>query len=183
MPLKAMGYAETFNMDVILQFNFDDENYYLIATSTSMRNALAACFNQDPRRIFVTGQPRDDKLFKGCDLKILEALEVNFDEYDKLVLFAPTFRKSDFRDDGRLLSHKFNLSDFKRESFQEFLEEHDILFLVKFHPLEEKEATKYFRDLRNVKLIKTETLQENLIDLYNILPCIDILITDYSSVL
>jgi len=53
MPLKTIGYAENRN---VLPFNFDDENYYLIATSIIMMNALAACFNQDPRRIFVTGQ-------------------------------------------------------------------------------------------------------------------------------
>ncbi|MBC7101599.1 MAG: CDP-glycerol glycerophosphotransferase family protein, partial [Methanobacteriales archaeon] len=59
MPLKAMGYSIS-KRDAALP-NFDDENYYLIATSTVMRNALAACFNQDPRRIYVTGQPRNDK--------------------------------------------------------------------------------------------------------------------------
>ncbi|MBC7101496.1 MAG: CDP-glycerol glycerophosphotransferase family protein [Methanobacteriales archaeon] len=180
MPLKAMGYAETFERDVNLPFNFDDENYYLIATSTVMRNALAACFNQDPRRIYVTGQPRNDKLFKGCDKKIFKILDIDPGAYEKIVLFAPTFRKLEY--DGRIISYKFNLPDFNRERFQDFLEEHNILLLVKFHPVEEKEATKYFKDLRNVKLIKTETLQENLIDLYNILPCIDILITDYSSI-
>ncbi|NPV64620.1 MAG: CDP-glycerol glycerophosphotransferase family protein [Methanobacteriaceae archaeon] len=180
MPLKAMFYAETFERDFNLPYNYDDENYYLIATSTVMRNALAACFNQDPRRIYVTGQPRNDKLFKGCDKKIFKILDIDPRAYEKIVLFAPTFRKLEY--DGRIISYKFNLPDFNRERFQDFLEEHNILLLVKFHPVEEKEATKYFKDLRNVKLIKTETLQENLIDLYNILPCIDILITDYSSI-
>lgn len=177
MPFKAIGYTGNKN---IIPFNFDDENYYLIATSTVMRNALAACFNQDPRRIYVTGQPRNDKLFKGCDKKIFKILDIDPRAYEKIVLFAPTFRKLEY--DGRIISYKFNLPDFNRERFQDFLEEHNILLLVKFHPVEEKEATKYFKDLRNVKLIKTETLQENLIDLYNILPCIDILITDYSSI-
>jgi len=180
MPLKAMGYAE--NRDLVLPFNFDDENYYLIATSIIMKNALAACFNQDPRRIFVTGQPRNDKLFKGCQEKILEILKIDPANYNKIVLFAPTFRKSDSMDDGQLISHNFNLQDFDRKRFQEFLEENEILFLVKFHPLEEKKATKYFKNTKNIKLIKTETLQEKLLDLHNILPCVDILVTDYSSV-
>ncbi|MDI9624718.1 MAG: CDP-glycerol glycerophosphotransferase family protein [Methanothermobacter sp.] len=181
MPLKAMGYAEEENRDVFLPFNFDDKNYYFIATSVVMKNALAACFNQDPRRIFVTGQPRNDKL-KSCQKKILKIFGVDLEEYDKFVLFAPTFRKSDFREDGKFISHKFNLRDFSGKEFQEFLKEHEILCLVKFHPLEEKKAIKYFRSMENVKLIKTETLQENLIDLYDVLPCVDILITDYSSV-
>jgi len=178
MPLKTIGYAENRN---VLPFNFDDENYYLIATSIIMMNALAACFNQDPRRIFVTGQPRNDKLFKGQG-KILEILKIDPVNYNKIVLFAPTFRKSDFMDDGQLISYKFNLPDFDRKRFQEFLEENEILFLVKFHPLEEKKAMKYFKSAKNIKLIKTETLQEKLLDLHNILPCADILVTDYSSV-
>jgi len=180
MPLKAMGYAE--NRDLVLPFNFDDENYYLIATSIIMKNALAACFNQDPRRIFVTGQPRNDKLFKGCQEKILEKLGVDPGEYNKIVLFAPTFRKSDSMDDGRLISCKFNLPDFDINHFQEFLKDHGILCFVKFHPLEEEEATKYFKGAENIKLINTRTLQENLIDIYDILGCVDVLITDYSSI-
>ncbi|HEY0768829.1 MAG TPA: CDP-glycerol glycerophosphotransferase family protein, partial [Sphingobacteriaceae bacterium] len=40
MPLKTMGYAE--NNPQILPPKSDDDNYYLIATSTIMRNALAA---------------------------------------------------------------------------------------------------------------------------------------------
>jgi len=180
MPLKAMGYAQKSNPK-ILPPNFNDNNYYLIATSIIMMNALAACFNQDPRRIFVTGQPRNDKLFKGQG-KILEILKIDPVNYNKIVLFAPTFRKSDFMDDGQLISYKFNLPDFDRKRFQEFLEENEILFLVKFHPLEEKKAMKYFKSAKNIKLIKTETLQEKLLDLHNILPCADILVTDYSSV-
>ncbi|MGD9627334.1 MAG: CDP-glycerol glycerophosphotransferase family protein [Methanobacteriales archaeon] len=180
MPLKAMGYAE--NRDLVLPFNFDDENYYLIATSIIMKNALAACFNQDPRRIFVTGQPRNDKLFKGCQEKILEILKIDPANYNKIVLFAPTFRKSDSMDDGRLISCKFNLPDFDINHFQEFLKDHGILCFVKFHPLEEEEATKYFKGAENIKLINTRTLQENLIDIYDILGCVDILITDYSSI-
>ncbi len=180
MPLKAMGYA--LNNPESLPSNFNDNNYYLIATSIIMRNAIAACFNQNPRRIFVTGQPRNDKLFKGCQRKVLETLGVDPGEYDRILLFTPTFRKSDFIEDGRFISYKFNLPDFNRKRFQEFLKEHRILCLVKFHPFEEKEAIGYFKGAENIKLIKTETLQEKLINLYDILPCVDILITDYSSV-
>ena len=100
MPLKAMGYAE--NRDVALPFNFDDENY-LIATSTIMRNALAACFNQDARRIFVTGS-QVDKLLRAVK-RILEILKIDPARYNKIILFAPTFRSADYREDGQLISY------------------------------------------------------------------------------
>ncbi|RAO78967.1 CDP-glycerol glycerophosphotransferase family protein [Methanothermobacter tenebrarum] len=179
MPFKAIGYTGNKN---IIPFNFDDENYYLIATSTVMRNALAACFNQDPRRIYVTGQPRNDKLFEGCDKKIFKILDIDPGAYEKIVLFAPTFRKTDVIDDGKVISYKFNLPDFNRTKFRDFLKKHKILFLVKFHPLEEKLASEYFKEMDNVMLIKNKVLQENLMDTYNILPCADILVTDYSSI-
>jgi len=179
MPLKAIGYAG--NKD-ILPFNFDDENYYLIATSMIMKNALAACFNQDPRRIYITGQPRNDKLFKGCDKKIFKILDIDPSEYEKIVLFAPTFREIDHIDDGKIISYKLNLPDFNRSKFDEFLKKHKILFFVKFHPLEEERATEYFEEIDNVVLIKSKVLQENFMDIYDILSCVDILITDYSSV-
>ncbi len=102
-PLKATRYAKK-----TLRFyhqNSNDANHYLIATPTIMRNALEACFNQDSGH--VAGQLRMMN-FK-VDLKILEALKVDFNEYDN---FAPIFRKSDLIDDGRLLSHKSNIPEF-----------------------------------------------------------------------
>ncbi len=166
MPLKAMGYAE--NNPRILPPNSNDANYYLIATSITMRNALAACFNQDPRRIHVTGQPRNDKIFKGCSKNLIKR-----PEYKTIILYAPTYREN---------GSNPILADFDKERFQNFLREHEILFIVKFHPLEEAYALEFFKDMANVILLKDQMLQEHQIDIYDILPCADILVTDYSSI-
>jgi len=166
MPLKAMGYAE--NRDLVLPFNFDDENYYLIATSIIMKNALAACFNQDPRRIFVTGQPRNDKLSKDCPLDLIRGYE-----YNAIILYAPTYREN---------GSFFFFPDFDKGRFQKFLKEHNILFIVKPHPLEETHAIKIFKKMENIILLEDQMLQERHLDIYDFLPCTDILVTDYSSV-
>jgi len=181
MPLKAMGYAETGGREFKEPVRFDDENYYLIATSTIMRNALAACFNQDARRIHITGQPRNDKLFRS-DGRIPEITGIDTGSYSKVVLFAPTFRASDYISDGRLISHHLNLPDFDAEAFSGFLKEKNILFLVKFHPLEEEEARRFFSEMDNVVLIGSDDLAERYMDLYDVLPGVDVLVTDYSSV-
>ncbi|MDI9617645.1 MAG: CDP-glycerol glycerophosphotransferase family protein [Methanothermobacter sp.] len=180
MPLKAMAYTETNGREFKPPVSFDDENYYLIATSTIMKNALAACFNQDARRIHITGQPRNDKLFRPGRLS--EILSVNPDSYRTIILFAPTFRSSEFIDDGNLISHHLNFHDFDADKFSRFLQENDILFLVKFHPLEEDEARKFFKRMDNVLLIESDELTRRHADLYDILGGVDVLVTDYSSV-
>ncbi|MDI3484613.1 MAG: CDP-glycerol glycerophosphotransferase [Methanobacteriaceae archaeon] len=166
MPLKAMGYAQ--NNPKILPPNSNDNNYYLIATSTIMRNALAACFNQDPRRIFVTGQPRNDKLSKDCPLDLIRGYE-----YNAIILYAPTYREN---------GSFFFFPDFDKGRFQKFLKEHNILFIVKPHPLEETHAIKIFKKMENIILLEDQMLQERHLDIYDFLPCTDILVTDYSSV-
>ncbi|MBC7119366.1 MAG: CDP-glycerol glycerophosphotransferase family protein [Methanobacteriaceae archaeon] len=178
MPLKAMGAIK--KMDGY-SLSSKDSNYYLIATSTIMKNALAACFNQDPRRIFVTGQPRNDKLFKNSN-SLERLLNINLNDYKKIILFLPTFRRSTKEINGELTSPNFSLPDFNREAFSQFLQSNQVLLLAKFHPFEESIAKPYFKKMSNTILITNEMLQKNFMTLYDILGCIDILITDYSSV-
>jgi len=181
MPLKAMCYTETSGREFTEPVRFDDDNYHLIATSSIMRNALAACFNQDARRIHITGQPRNDKLFRS-DKRLPEIPGLEVDSCSRVVLFAPTFRASDCIGDGRLISHHLNLPDFDPETFSEFLRENNIVFLVKFHPLEEEEARRFFSEMNNVVLIGSDELKERHMDIHDILPGVDVLVTDYSSV-
>ncbi|WP_455240475.1 CDP-glycerol glycerophosphotransferase family protein [Methanothermobacter tenebrarum] len=180
MPLKALSHVR--KDDNFLLDSSNDKNYYLIATSSVMRNALAACFNQDPRRIVITGQPRNDKLFKNSNKNLEKLLNVSLNDYSKIILFLPTFRKSIEETNGELISHNFNLADFNREVFSQFLQDNQILFIAKFHPFEESIAKPYFKKMDNTILITNEMLQKNFMDLYDILSCADILITDYSSV-
>ncbi len=187
MPLKAVGYTKS--TPYMISPRPNDNNYYLIATSITMRNALAACFWQDPRRIFITGQPRNDKLFrKPMDLS--EILGVDIKSYSKVVLFAPTFRKTahfigpdgNLDVNGEMISYRLNLPDFQKDEFSDFIEKNNILFLVKFHPTEEIFAREFFSEMDNVLLITNEMLQKHMIDIYDILGAVDVLVTDYSSI-
>ncbi|HIH61166.1 MAG TPA: CDP-glycerol glycerophosphotransferase family protein [Methanobacteriales archaeon] len=180
MPLKALSHVR--KDDNFLLDSSNDKNYYFIATSVVMRNALAACFNQDPRRIFITGQPRNDKLFKNSNKDLERLLNINLNDYKKVILFLPTFRRSQKRINGELISYNFNFPDFNREVFSQFLRSNQILLLAKFHPFEESIAKPYFKKMNNTILITSEMLQKNFMDLYDILSCADVLVTDYSSV-
>lgn len=181
MPLKALSYVRK-DDNFLLDYSSDDKNYYLFATSVVMRNALAACFNQDPRRIFITGQPRNDKLFKNSNKDLERLLNINLNDYKKVILFLPTFRRSQKEINGELISYNFNFPDFNREVFSQFLRSNQILLLARFHPFEESITKPYFKKMNNAILITSEMLQKNFMDLYDILSCADVLVTDYSSV-
>ena len=158
MPIKAMGYAET-DPSILLD-GVTDENYYLIATSTIMKNALATCFKQDARRIHITGQPRNDKLFRTLS-------KSPWDDFRKVILYTPTYR------DGGEDASIFSLEDYAEDRLREFLREHDAVFLVKLHPLDNG-----FRadEAGNIQVL------DPAMDIYDILGGVDVLVTDYSSV-
>ncbi|MEJ8542296.1 CDP-glycerol glycerophosphotransferase family protein [Methanothermobacter wolfeii] len=158
MPLKAMGYTEPAGKPVLLLQGVDDENYYMIATSTIMRNALAACFNQDARRIHITGQPRNDKLFRTPEEKT---------EFNGVILYTPTYR--DTGTDASI----FSLPDYTEEKLQDFLRERGLCFLVKLHPLD-----------RGVRIPTGDNIRvlEPSADIYDVLAGVDVLVTDYSSI-
>lgn len=186
MPLKAMGFAENCADELYLPIRNYDNNYILLSTSVIMKNALASCFYVDPRKIFVTGQPRNDKLFlkekSGKNFSKLLKKETN--NYNRIVLFTPTFRKWGSRVEGERKGNIFNFKDYNDRIFRKFLEDHNILFLIKMHPFEEEHYSKFFKKQNNENIIPitSEKLQNNFLDLYDILGALDILITDYSSV-
>ncbi|MDI9615102.1 CDP-glycerol glycerophosphotransferase family protein [Methanothermobacter sp.] len=181
MPLKALFYSE--KNPEHLPPNFNDENYYLISTSIFMRNVIASCFNQDPRRVFVSGQPRNDKLFNNSRAIFGKMLGIDVDKYDKIIFFLPTYKKSIFeKEDGEVGSHNFNLFDFDRKLFGQFLRKNNIICLVKFHSLEEEIVKSHIKEIENTVFISTEQMLKEDLDLYDILGGVDVLVTDYSSV-
>ncbi|MCK9150779.1 CDP-glycerol glycerophosphotransferase family protein [Methanobacterium alcaliphilum] len=183
MPLKAMGYAENKNDNEILPFPSRDHNYILISTSNIMRSSLSACFYMDPRKIYNTGQPRSDKLFKTekSEANLFKLIEHDLN-YDKIILFAPTYRQGFERNEGELFQNILNLENYEEETFLEYLEDNNILFLIKMHPFEENHYKKTIKNSKNLKLITSKKLQEEFLDLYDFLGAVDILITDYSSI-
>lgn len=189
MPLKTMLFnnpsEESQNLSNLKKST--DKVDIFIATSAIMKNAIATCFYADPRKIHLTGQPRNDRLFDmGSKEKLSALLNIELSNYEKIVMFCPTFRKSKYITDG--ISKKiniFNFDDYDKKIFHKYLTNNKILFLLKFHPFEEKYYLSQFKkqkDSSNIILITKEMLQKQFYDLYDILGDMDVLITDYSSV-
>ena len=189
MPLKTMGYAED-SKNPLLPHRSNDDNYALISTSNLMKNVLSSCFYIDARKVHVTGQPRNDKIFSKEKSMENLSLIINNDrlkdkelkDYQKIVLFTPTWRNWEGKVDGKSNPDLMNLDDYDDKRFTEFIDENKILFLVKLHPFEEAEYSQILNDKDDMVLITSNMLQDNLLDLYDILGAVDILITDYSSI-
>lgn len=126
--------------------------------------------------IYVNGHPRTDIFFKRND-------KYDFGSYNKLILWAPTFRKS----------IKLGYSDvenaplvpiLKNEELQfidNYLKEKNIKIIIKLHPLQD--LSKYnFVNMTNLILMSHNDFINNDLDLYLLAAQSDALITDYSSI-
>lgn len=189
MPLKAMGFIDksTKKSELKKIKSWHKKADLLISTSTIMKNALSTCFNINPRKIIITGQPRNDKLFSPHAKDLLASLlNVDITHYRKIILFVPTFRGRSLREveKRKIKDNNFlQLKDFDSETFERFLLNNNILFLLKFHPFEEDTIESKKMSLpQNVILIRSHNFIRKFLDLYDILEGIDILITDYSSI-
>lgn len=188
MPLKAVGFVdslETKNSLANLK-KVSDAKDILISTSKTTKNALISCFYMDPRKVYITGQPRNDNLYTKDARSILsDLIKRDLSQYRKIVLFTPTFRV--WSEKNRIEVHTrknnlFNFDDYFAQEFQHFIEENNLLFLLKLHPYEEEYVLSRFQPQDNVVVITSSCLQEKFIDLYHILGAVDVLITDYSSI-
>lgn len=106
--------------------------------------------------IIITGSPRNDVLFQSKN---------GYSNYKKVFLYAPTFR------DGSTISP---FSEWFLQKLDAFLLKNDYIFLIKLHP-----ADMTVLDFDNYSSI---IRLGNHTDLYDVLPDVDVLITDYSSV-
>lgn len=97
----------------------------------------------------------------------------------------PTFRSTAYgRNDGKQIwgYNIFGMKQFNDAKFDKFLEENNIILILKIHPNEEFKIIKKLNNTKNIMLLRGDMLEKNEIDLYEILNAADLLITDYSSV-
>lgn len=181
--LKAMGYLDRLETeDTLKHFKKGGEaDDILIATASIMRNSLVASFLIDPRKIVITGLPRNDCLFTDDGEKILaNLLNRDVSKYSKLLLYMPTFRVGR----GRVEGTTEHLDLLKSGLLNKFLRDNNILLVLKLHPLEECSFSHDDLALcsENVIILKTECLTTHLASIYEVLMNFDILITDYSTI-
>jgi len=142
----------------------------MVSSSVKESEILSKSFGVDASKIKVTGYPRYDLLFEAKDNSILNDLDLPTDK--KIILYAPTFRDAgDFS--------IFPFDDFSSNDLNKLLDETNSILLLRFHK----------NDLNKVedKIAFSERIinfNQNVLEEVNeILPFVDLLITDYSSIL
>lgn len=144
----------------------------------------AASFGIEDRNVLITGNPRVDQFARPVDDDGLRALGIDPDKH--LVLWLPTFRKTEYRgnrigdrrsrSDTDALSDSANVRVMLRNVAQDA---HDmgVALLVKPHHLDADE----FAD-SGLHIVTGSALRGSYIGLYQLLARAHGLITDYSSV-
>ena len=164
-------------LDVLRKYHkFDYFNFTSKYTNTVV-GRLQFLLSENKRVIF--GLPRCDHLFsedKVEESRInknqLRELNYLIDESTKCILYSPTWR-SDVNSISFPLSE---ISDFNVYNFDQWLKENNMLFLISVHP--HMENLEDFSDCANIQYISYNPL----VDINQLLPEMDLLITDYSSI-
>ncbi|MDR1397706.1 MAG: CDP-glycerol glycerophosphotransferase family protein [Desulfarculales bacterium] len=146
---------------------------------------LAALLNCDARKMLVTGQPRIDNIKEAAGKDNLECIFENITrKYDRLILFAPTFRRTTYSVVGKYYQDNIlGLPDFNSSSFNEIMAKHKAALVVKLHPIEETnfisidlEGDENIFLLKNLDMLKAGLQMNDLINAF------DVMISDYSSI-
>lgn len=158
------------------QSDFSKHYTMQIASSEIDRYVTAACVGIDARRIRITGYPRNDRLLSELDASANRVLPASFPAKlnQKIVLYAPTFR--DFGTSAWLPFPDFSLAELERS-----LGEMDATILMRPHE-NDAEACMSARELckraQNIVYLGPDIVA----DTADLLPLIDCVITDYSSI-
>lgn len=155
-----------------------------IATSEFMADLQEECLQIGREKHAITGYPRNDKL-----LDVPDTAQQQWEEFldgadpSTVLLYAPTWRH------GRGPTEFFPFRDFDAKALIEWLGERDALLLIRPHPKDFEMYTDNQGGWTNEKL--QEILVSNRVrlashreftDTNSLLPFVDLLITDYSSI-
>jgi CDP-glycerol glycerophosphotransferase (TagB/SpsB family) len=138
---------------------------YWIACSKYEQLSLAACFALNIDRIWITGTPRNDILFRHASAPRPPA-------GPRQILYAPTWR------DGLDCVSLFPFDDFDAVVLNRFLEEHDCQLVIRVHPNERGLNLGRFKEFDRIVIDDGSTsrsVQQHLCE-------VAVLITDYSSI-
>ena len=168
-PLKAASKK-------MLEKNSSNKLFFthIIASSDFFVDVLSQWFSFPKEKIYVCGQPRNDKLFKQA--------HYNLGEYTKLLLWLPTFRNSSQM--GHDSSQNQILPIFQENEFKElndFLKQQNVKIIVKLHPVQNIDNYNLV-DLENFILLSNDEFSKRKMDLYLLCSQADAMITDYSSI-
>ena len=186
MPIKTIGVNADFEKSAVKSLKYVGKYFKTFATSDIFRTIMASSFMAKYNDVYITGLPITDTIFSNDKNNIIEN-SLNIKKYDKIITYVPTFKSKAFSY-GNQIEHTFNnifyFDDYNNERFVQFLEEQNILFITKPHPLDEelyKENQCKLPNSSNFKLLYNDDFQKLNIDLYDLFKYTDLMISDFSS--
>lgn len=133
-------------------------------------------------RLKICGYPVHDVFYKKGkgDLNKL----INNKIFNKVVIWMPTFRKSELRNDSNgenVLGVPLLKSEDEFLILNQFLQDRKMLMIIKIHPKQSLKDLKIF-DCSNIKVLTGLDVKKYQIDNYRLMKDVDAIISDYSSV-
>lgn len=154
----------------------------MTVTSDLYKIRYSKMFEMDLENVLALGYPRNDLLFKKGNLK---KVIPECSSYGKILIWLPTYRKSGIgyiTSDGNEKSFCIaNLTDDEIMQLNEVLVEKNYLLVIKLHPMDAIKISD-FSKISNIKVINYAALWNSGLDLYEVLYDIDVMISDYSSI-
>lgn len=150
---------------------------YIFSASKHFIPIVSSIFSFPQERVLVCGHPRTDILVNH------QNIHYDFGDYNKLIVWAPTFRKSSIL--GYEDSHNSSIIPiFKPEELidlEMYLKQKKVKLVIKLHPVQDLSSYNLTNMEYLILLSHQEFVRRNM-ELYSLLKQSDALITDYSSV-
>lgn len=149
---------------------------YVYASSDYFVPIVEKKFQVKHSCVTVCGHPRTDILYRKEN-------RYPFEDYDKVILWLPTFRKSRSLgiEDGTMKSLLPVVRNDQLLDLEAFLKTRNTKLIVKLHP-EQDTGVDVERGLEYLTIMSDKKFKETQYDLYWLMKQTDALITDYSSV-
>ena len=153
---------------------------FSICTNDIITDYMSKQINVEKEKFFICGLPRNDVLFKqGNELE-----KITKKQFEKVVLWLPTFRKINGRTDSTK-EYYLNIPTIENaeqlKALNDFAKKLNVLIIIKFHPRVEYQGDEAF-DYSNVIIMSDKEIKKLKVDSYALLTQIDALISDYSSI-
>lgn len=160
---------------------------YMVTTGKLFIDVQSQIFKYPKDRVIDLGYPRNDYIYKKISQTQLEfRSKWEMNDKKKIFLWMPTFRKSK---NAELDENYFESSTGlplidtldKLKEFNKYLKMQNCMCIFKLHHLQ-AELDTFKESYSNIKILRDEDIEEAEIQLYEVLPLTDCLISDYSSV-
>lgn len=161
----------------LTKINNGDEFFfsYCVATSPIYKSIYSRAFRCKEKNVIVNSEPVTDIFFNGYR-------KYDLGYYKKIILWVPTFRQSDYLgyDDSTEEELLPLLEERDYAEFNSLLQSLNYRLIVKIHPSQDLSKYKQLK-YSNMQIMSNQDFENEGYELYNLLPQIDVMLADYSS--